>query len=498
MTFLDKLNATTVNNQSIWCLGLDPNPDLMPDAYRRAYERETDRLLQVEILAEWMRGIINSTSDLVCAYKPTLGFYTALGAPGLELLVQILEAIPPELPVILDAKHHDLNSSTVLAQTVFEQWQVDAITLSPYLGQDAIARFLMYPNRAVFVSCYSANNTAIPLQHYPDRNKPLYLELVQQCQSWGSSEQLALEVGSAQPDILARVRSAAPERLILARSIWSDAQSSPAVDLERLLPAGLDAQGGNLMLPVNPDALSAANPRDSIEPLRDRTQTLIEQYKESAYCTPWMPNVCTLKPHPHTDLILQLYDVGCIAFGEYVQASGQVFPYYIDLRRIISNPQTFGAIVEAYGQVLKQLDFDRIAGIPYGALPTAAGLALKLDRPLIFPRKEVKAYGARRLVEGNYEPGETAVVVEDILITGKSAMEGARKLQSCGLRVRDIVVFIDHGGGVRERLAQEGYNARAVLTIDEINQTLYAAGRITEEQLQILSSQEDSTSSATS
>ena len=108
----------------------------------------------------------------------------------------------------------------------------------------------------------------------------------------------------------------------------------------------------------------------------------------------------------------------------------------------------------------------------------------------------MKAYGARRLVEGNYELGETAVVVDDILISGNSAMEGARKLQSCGLQVRDIVVFIDHGGGARERLAQEGYTAHAVLNISEINQTLYSTGRITEEQFETLSSQENLMSQA--
>ena len=492
MTFLAKLNAAMAKNSSIWCLGLDPNPEVMPESYRRAYIRDRLSLPRIEILWEWMQAIIDSTSNLVCAYKPTLGFYTALGAPGLELLIKTLEAIPSEIPVILDAKHQDLNSSTVLAQTAFEQWQVDAITLSPYLGQDLAARFLMYLDRAVFISCYSANNTALPLQNSPDRKSPLYLELVQQCQSWGSCEQLALEIGSAQPDVLGKVRAMAPERLILARSIWAGSQEQPAVNLEQLLQAGLDAQGENLILPVNQDALAATDPRSFVGALRERTQEILEHRQQSShYCPLWMPNVCTLAPQPHTDLILQLFDVGCIAFGEYVQASGQVFPYYIDLRRIISNPQTFDAVIEAYGQVLKQLDFDRIAGIPYGALPTASGLALKLNRPLIFPRKEVKAYGARRLVEGNYEPGETAVVVDDILITGKSAMEGARKLQSCGLQVRDIVVFIDHGGGVRERLAQEGYNALAVLTIPEINQVLYSTGRINEEQFQILSSQEN-------
>jgi uridine monophosphate synthetase len=186
------------------------------------------------------------------------------------------------------------------------------------------------------------------------------------------------------------------------------------------------------------------------------------------------------------ELILQLYDIDCIMFGNFVQASGATFPYYVDLRKIISNPQLFEQILSAYADVLKDLSFDRIAGIPYGSLPTATGLALRLNCPMIYPRKEVKAHGTRRLIEGNFYPGETVVVVDDILISGKSAMEGAEKLKSAQLNVQDIVVFIDHGQGVKDRLKANGYCAHAVLTISEITETLYEAGRIDEKQFKAL------------
>lgn len=132
-----------------------------------------------------------------------------------------------------------------------------------------------------------------------------------------------------------------------------------------------------------------------------------------------------LNKHPLLDLILQLYDIGCIMFGEFVQASGATFPYYIDLRKIISNPQIFHQIVIAYAEILKDLTYDRIAGIPYGSLPTATGLSLHLNSPMIFPRKEVKAHGTRKVIEGNFNPGEVVVIVDDILISGKSVMEVA-------------------------------------------------------------------------
>jgi uridine monophosphate synthetase len=446
----------------------------------------------VTYLWEWMNFIIQSTADLVCAYKPTLGFYTALGAGGLELLAKTLAVIPPEIPIILDAKHADLNSSTVMAKTAFEQWGVDAITLSPYVGQDLAARFLMYPDRAIFVSCYSSNTTAQDFQEYPNREQPLYLNVVQNCQAWAGMDNLALEIGAANPEALAKVRSLAPERLILARSIWANSQGSGQriENLSAILNAGLDANGDGLILPVNQDALAIGEPAQLVRSLRDEVnQAIALTTHQRPTCDLWMPNVCLLDQagHPHANLILQLFDIGCITFEETVQASGQVFPYYIDLRRIISNPQVFDAVIGTYAEILQDLKFDRIAGIPYGSLPTASGLALRLNFPLIFPRKEVKAYGARRLIEGNYEAGETIVVVDDILISGKSAIEGAQKIESCGLKVRDIVVFIDHESGVCDRIQKSGYSPHAVLKISEINETLYQSGRITEKQFLALS-----------
>jgi uridine monophosphate synthetase len=379
-----------------------------------------------------------------------------------------------------------------MAKTAFEQWGVDAITLSPYVGQDLAARFLMYPDRAIFVSCYSSNTTAQDFQEYPNREQPLYLNVVQNCQAWAGMDNLALEIGAANPEALAKVRSLAPERLILARSIWANSQGSGQriENLSAILNAGLDANGDGLILPVNQDALAIGEPAQLVRSLRDEVnQAIALTTHQRPTCDLWMPNVCLLDQagHPHANLILQLFDIGCITFEETVQASGQVFPYYIDLRRIISNPQVFDAVIGTYAEILQDLKFDRIAGIPYGSLPTASGLALRLNFPLIFPRKEVKAYGARRLIEGNYEAGETIVVVDDILISGKSAIEGAQKIESCGLKVRDIVVFIDHESGVCDRIQKSGYSPHAVLKISEINETLYQSGRITEKQFLALS-----------
>jgi len=474
MNFFEKLNTAITKNQSLLFVGLDPNLEMLPSRFCQHNSN-------IDNLWDWLQYQINQTADLVCAYKPTFGFYKALGAPGMELLHNTLKAIPSNIPIILDAKHGDLNTSTIFAKTIFEEWQVDAVTLSPYSGQDHIAPFLVYPGKAVFVLCCTSNQGAIALQQYSTNDSPLYLRVVEEAKNWGTPEQLALEVGSTNPDIFARIRKAAPERLILARSIWAEGGG----DLTQTLTAGLNNNGDGLLIPVPLEMLVNDNPAEQIQSLREAVNLVRNQViSEGSTCDLWIADVCFLNQHPYQDLILQLYDIGCILFGNFVQASGATFSYYIDLRKIISNPQIFHQILNAYADILKDLNFDRIAGIPYGSLPTATGLALRLNYPMIFPRKEVKAHGTRRVIEGNFQPGETIVVVDDILISGKSVMEGAEKIKSAGLNVEDIVVFMDHEQGVKDRLKANGYRAHSVLTISEITETLYQAGRINEEQFQ--------------
>jgi uridine monophosphate synthetase len=478
MNFVDKLSQAIITNNSLLIVALDPNPEMLPSRF--AHSSNLDGLIVK--LEHWLTEIIEATFEQVCSYRPNLGFYQALGVGGMELLTTILKRIPHRLPVILDAKQADLNSSTLLAETIFNQWGVDALTVTPYAGQDLVAPFLVYPDKAVFVLSHTSNPGATNLQEYPDSNHPFYLQVVKEAKTWASPEQLGLEVGTNDPEVLAKIRAIAPERMILMRSIWGEGDN-----LEAILAAGLTENEDGLLIPVPQDLLGSDNLAPEIKSLNEQiNRTRSKVIEEGSTCQLWTPDVCLLKQHPHQDLILQIYDLGCILFGEYVQASGATFSYYIDLRQIISHPQIFHQVVKAYAEIIKNLSFDRLAGIPYGSLPTATGLSMSLHSPMIFPRKEVKAHGTRRVIEGTFNPGEKVVVVDDILITGKSVMEGAEKLKSAGLEVEDIVVFIDHEEEVKNKLKKQGYNAYSVLTISEITETLYEAGRINQTQYQSL------------
>jgi len=479
MGFFLQLTDAIATRQSLLVTGLDPNPEMLQSWALRRGMAGRSFLSQAR---HWIKAVIEATGAHVCAYKPSLGFYQALGPIGLELLREVRELVPLGTPLIVDAKHGDLNSSSALANYLFRELGADAVTLSPLPGQDIAAPFLLHPDKAVVVTCHSSNPAARELQHHPNEVDPLYLRIVREAQRWGTPEQLLLEVGTSDPAILARVRAVAPERFLILRSLWAEEDR-----LDALLEAGLTDAADGLLLPLPQNLLVEDDTAERAEQLKQRIQALRQTRlakKSEDRCSLWLP--AAKAAEPMEQLILNLFDLGCLLFGEYKQASGAIFNYYIDLRQIISDPNLFHRVLHAYAACLEGLAFDRIAGIPYGALPTATGLSLQLHKPLIYPRKEVKAHGARRLIEGDFQEGETVVVVDDILISGGSVLEGIAKLESSGLKVSDVVVFIDHGAAGshngRSRLQAAGYHLHAVLPIERITEVLLQAGRLSAEQ----------------
>jgi len=163
-----------------------------------------------------------------------------------------------------------------------------------------------------------------------------------------------------------------------------------------------------------------------------------------------------------------LLEAGCIKFGNFTLKSGLQSPIYIDLRQIITYPKLLEQIGAAYLPLLKDLKFDRIAGLPYAAIPIATAISLQGNYPMIYPRKEAKAYGTKAEIEGEYQAGETVVIIDDLATTGGSKFEAIEKLTSAGLIVKDVVVLIDRQSGAKESLKQAGFAMHAVLTITQL------------------------------
>ncbi|MBL7065394.1 MAG: orotate phosphoribosyltransferase [Anaerolineae bacterium] len=183
-----------------------------------------------------------------------------------------------------------------------------------------------------------------------------------------------------------------------------------------------------------------------------------------------------------TQLTTQLFNTGCIQFGAFTLKSGLTSPIYVDLRLLVSHPPLLRKVARAMAEVARDLAFDRIAAIPYAGLPIGVALALEMDRPLIYPRREVKTHGTRRAIEGAFEPGETALLVDDLITRGDSKLEAIAPLEEAGLTVRDVLVLIDREQGGAEYLARRGYRLHAVLRLTEILDTLRRSARITPAQ----------------
>jgi uridine monophosphate synthetase len=179
-----------------------------------------------------------------------------------------------------------------------------------------------------------------------------------------------------------------------------------------------------------------------------------------------------------------LLSAGCIKFGEFTLKSGFKSPIYIDLRQIITYPKLLNQIAQAYLPILSTLQFSRIAGLPYAAIPIATAISLAGNYPMIYPRKEVKSYGTKAEIEGEYHAGETVVVIDDLATTGGSKFEAIEKLTGAGLVVKDVVVLIDRQSGAKESLAQAGYSLHAVLTITQMLDHWENTGKVEKDRIE--------------
>jgi uridine monophosphate synthetase len=197
-----------------------------------------------------------------------------------------------------------------------------------------------------------------------------------------------------------------------------------------------------------------------------------------------MPEDSRIMNNELSALADDLLEAGCIKFGNFTLKSGLQSPIYIDLRQVISYPKLLADIAQAYLPLLSNLLFSRIAGLPYAAIPIATAISLAGNYPMIYPRKEVKTYGTKAGIEGEYRAGETVVVIDDLATTGGSKFEAIEKLTAVGLLVKDVVVLVDRQSGAKELLAQAGYSMHAVLTISQLLDDWEKTGKVEKDKIE--------------
>lgn len=238
-----RLTEAVRGNDSLLCVGLDPDLARFP----RQLRKEPDI---ARAIIEFNAGIVAATADLVCAYKPNLGFYLAHGLSGVEALQATRQLIPAHIPVILDAKVGDIATTAEgYAAAYFDRWEFDAVTVNPYLGEDALAPFLRRADRGVLVLCKTSNPGSGDLQDVvmdtETGAEALYLAVADRAAAWSTRwpATIGLVVGATYPGELAAVRLRCPELPILLPGVGAQAG-----DLAGALHAGLDTHGAGLLV----------------------------------------------------------------------------------------------------------------------------------------------------------------------------------------------------------------------------------------------------------
>jgi orotidine-5'-phosphate decarboxylase len=244
LSFRERLRAAARSNDSWLCVGLDPDPVLMPDGVG---------------LDAFLRGIVEATQDLVCCFKPQIAFYEALGLDGLRSLRVLLSEIPSVIPRLVDAKRGDVPATAAAyARALFDGLGADAVTVNPYLGGDSLAPFFDYADRGVFVLCKTSNPGAGEIQDMAvDGSEPLFLHVARQAQTWDRFGTLGLVVGATFPSDVARVRAIAPDAPILLPGVGAQAG-----DLESAVRAAVDTAGGGMLVNASRSILYASRGAD--------------------------------------------------------------------------------------------------------------------------------------------------------------------------------------------------------------------------------------------
>lgn len=254
MTFTQTLAAAWQKNNSLLCVGLDPDPAKFPDYLHG----------RNDAIFAFCRSIVDATADLVCCFKPQIAYFSARRAEyQLESLIAHIHQRHPGIPVILDAKRGDIGSTAEqYAAEAFERFQADAVTINPYMGRDSVEPYLAYPDKGVILLCRTSNPGGSDLQFLDVSGQGPQEKLYERvahlvATDWNAAGQCALVVGATFPNEIARVREIVGDMPLLVPGIGAQGG-----DIEATVKAGRTAAGTGLMINSSRAILYAGQDKD--------------------------------------------------------------------------------------------------------------------------------------------------------------------------------------------------------------------------------------------
>ena len=185
---------------------------------------------------------------------------------------------------------------------------------------------------------------------------------------------------------------------------------------------------------------------------------------------------------PLEQFALTLFDIGAVQLGKFKLHSGRKSRIYLDMRLLVSHPQALRQAVSVYRTLLDTLSFDLLAATPLAGLPLGTALCLDMKKPLIYPRKTAKSYGTGKQIEGVWQVGQTAVVIDDLITSGDSILQAIVALKASGLQVNEAAVLIDREQGGIATLQEHGYKLHAAVKVSRLLSILEAHQRISSKE----------------
>jgi len=263
-TYLTRLAARTARTGTVLCLGLDPDPAALPDGFTA----------DVRGIESFARLLLDAALPYAAAVKPNLAFFEAFGSAGIAALERLRALVPSDVPVVIDAKRADIGSTAARQATaLFDGLGADAITVSPYLGEEAIAPLLARSDRFAYVLCRTSNPGAAELQGLEvesDDDKapaePLYARVARRAATWGPGGTVGLVVGATAPDELSAIRAIAPRLAFLVPGVGAQGGDEAAVLRDGPARDGPSAArpGGGLLVNVSRGIANAALAGDDL------------------------------------------------------------------------------------------------------------------------------------------------------------------------------------------------------------------------------------------
>lgn len=473
------------------CIGLDTDWSKVPGEFK-VLGRE-------EGTFQFNKIIIDSTFDLVCAFKPNTAFYedTLEGERALERTVEYIHKKYPYIPVVGDIKRADIgNTNEGHIRTAFERYKFDAVTVNPWLGQKALEPFLDMENKGIICVVKTSNPGSEEFQNLPvsirkvattkdellelfeivgDTEMPVYLAMAWRISRfWNKKNNCYIVVGATYPEELSLIRKIAPNMQILLPGVGTQGG-----EVQATVVNGMDQNGQGMIINASRSVIFAQ---------REEGETVGNAARREATKLRNEINYYRENPEGMTqsqkELADDLFEIGAVKFGAFKlklhekQPNAPLSPIYVDLRVLRSSrPEVKALICGVYLDLMKDLQFDLFADVPTAITPVVSLLSNMTGIPMITPRGE-KGYGSGAQIDGMFRPGQTAVLIDDLITKGESKIGPAELLKKNGVNVKDIVVLIDREQGGTQDLASQGYILHSAFTVSNLLGYYLRSGRI--------------------